>query len=152
MQNKQIGQELENYVSDQIIEKRMDDNSVRDGGSGAGLKEKRDITTNIKIGERTVGFECKNQKVPHIKDWWEQTEKLGQLNFEPVLIYSLKGEDLGEAKAVLYLDTLLELIKNQKTGSEIKQTSGIPQTEKWKVRGAITALKETLKVLEKYNR
>ena len=147
--NKTKGKALENYISDQIIEKGLDDRSIRDGGSGAGNREKRDINTSMLVLGRTAGIEAKNHKVPHIKDWWSQTQRLEQLGYEPILVYKLGGEGYGDTKAVIYLDTLLELIKGQ---NGAPTGSGIPSGDRWIVKKAIDTLKQVLKILEKYNK
>ncbi len=147
---KTKGKALENYVSDQIIEKGLDDRSIRDGGSGAGNREKRDINTAMIVLDRTAGIEVKNHKVPHIKDWWRQTQKLEQLGYEPMLVYKLGGEGYGDTKVVMYLDTVLELIRGQNGAPD--EHSGIPSGDKWIVKAAIDNLKKVLKILEKYNK
>lgn len=114
MNTRQKGMALSNYIADQIVAKGLDPKARADGGSGSGNREKADIATSLLILGRQVGIEAKNQKVIHIGDWWKQTQKLEVLNQEPVLVYKEFGESLENAKAVIYLDTLLELLKNQK--------------------------------------
>lgn len=147
---KQKGKQLENYVMEEIIKRGLDDRAIRDGASGASNKEKRDINTNMTLLGRLAGIECKNHAVPHIKDWWEQTQKLEQLEYEPILIYKLKGESLGDSKAVIYATTLLDLIKNQKEENDNIGT-GIQQGDKWIIKSGIELLKKILKVMEKYS-
>lgn len=144
---KQKGKELENYIADQIIAKGLDDRSIRDGGSGAGNREKRDINTSAQILGRTIGIEAKNHKTPHIKEWWKQTCELEQLGYEPVLVYKLGGEGLGDAKAVIYLDTLLELLKHQ-TNADL--STGVSDNDKWLIKKGVEVLKQIIKLLEKY--
>jgi len=60
---------------------------------------------------QNAGIEAKNQATLHIPDWWRQTKKLESLSKEPVLVFKIYGEPLGETKALIYLDTMLELIK-----------------------------------------
>jgi hypothetical protein len=143
--NKQKGKLLEDYVSKRFKEEGLDIEAERDGASGASNKDKRDIRTKCDINGRTLGIECKNQAVPHIKDWWEQTDKLGKLGYEPVLIYKLFGEPLGATKAVVYLDTLLELIAQQK-GEVIVSKQDDPKF-KWKIVNLKNAANEVLKEL-----
>jgi len=145
---KQKGKQLEDYTSDRIISKGLDDRSIRDGGSGAGNREKRDINTSVQILGRTIGIECKNYKVAHVKDWWKQACKLESLGYEPVVVYKLGGEGLGDTKAIIYLETLLDLIAGQNGAPEAG--SGIPSGDKWKVKQAIDTLKEVYKILDKY--
>ncbi len=144
---KQKGKLLENYITDEIIKRGLDDRAVRDGASGAGNREKRDVNTSMMILDRTAGIEAKNHKVPHIKDWWLQTQKLEKLGYEPILVYKLFGESLGDSKAVIYLSTLLDLLANK---NENNKNSGIPIKDKWIVKNAIEILKKLLKILEKY--
>jgi len=146
---KEKGKKLENWIQDEIVKRGLDDKAKRDGASGASKNEKRDVVTNIKILDREIGVEAKNHKVPHIKDWWLQTQKLESLGYEPVLIYKLFGESMGDSKAVIYTTTLLDLLANQKDSFE---QSGIPSGDKWKVRKSIQDLKSLLKVLEKYEK
>jgi len=146
---KQKGKLLENWVQDEIIKRGLDDRAKRDGASGAGNGEKRDVATSMMVLDRTSGIECKNHKVPHIKDWWTQTQKLEVLGYEPILIYKLFGEGLEASKAVIYTSTLLDLIASQPEYYESKE-SGIPQKDKWLVKKAVDILKQLLKVLEKY--
>jgi hypothetical protein len=147
---KEKGKKLENWVMSEIIKRGLDDRAVRDGASGASNKEKRDVNTNMTILGRLAGIECKNHKIPHIKDWWEQTQRLEQLEYEPVLIYKLFGESLEESKSVIYTTTLLDLIKNQKEDNDNIGT-GIAQSDKWIIKSGIELLKKILKVMEKYN-
>lgn len=107
---KQKGKLLEDYIADNIRTKGLDRNSRREGSSGAGNRDKRDIITKVQINGREIGFEVKNHKTPHIKEWWKQTEQLFELGFEPVLAYKLKGESLEETKVVLYLETFLDIL------------------------------------------
>ena len=146
---KQKGKALENHIMQEIIKRGLDDRCIRDGASGASNREKRDINTNMTILGRMAGIEAKNHAVPHIKDWWEQTQRLEQLEYEPILVYKLKGEGLGDSKAVVYLSTLLDLIKNQKEQNDNEGT-GIQQSDKWIIKTGIESLKKVLKVLEKF--
>ena len=111
---KQKGRLLENYLADQLRIKGLDQRARAENSSGAGNREKSDIWTSVKILDQNVGFECKNQKTLAIPDWWRQTKKLESLGREPVLVYKLPYEPLENSLCTIYLDTLLELIKNQK--------------------------------------
>lgn len=108
------GKILESYVADQIREKGIDEKAYRAHGSGSGNREKSDIWTSVMVNGRNVGIECKNQAALKIPEWWRQTIKLQSLDREPMLVFKLYGENLGEAKAILYLDTVLEMIKETK--------------------------------------
>lgn len=107
----QKGKILEKYVADLIREKGIDPKAYPAHGSGNTTSEKGDIWTSMMILGRNVGIECKNQKVVKIPDWWRQVEKLESLSREPVLVFKQYGEPLEATKAVIYLDTLLELVK-----------------------------------------
>lgn len=109
----QKGKLLEDYVADQIREKGLDPKAYRAHGSGNGNREKGDIWTSLMILGQNAGIECKNHKVLHIPEWWRQTRKLESLGREPVLVFKQFGEPMGESKVVIYLDTLLELLKDK---------------------------------------
>lgn len=111
MNTRQKGQILEKYVCDQIKSKGLDTHARPSFNSGATNTEKADIWTSLVILGQNIGIECKNQKTLHIPDWWRQTKKLESLGREPVLVFKEFGEGLGETKCVIYLDTLLELLK-----------------------------------------
>lgn len=142
---KQKGKLLEEYVSRRLKEEGLDMEAERDGASGASNRDKRDIKTKCDINGRTLGIECKNHAVPHIKDWWEQTDKLGKLGYEPVLIYKLFGEPLGSSKVVVYLDTFLEILSQQK-GEVVVSAQDDPKF-KWKIKKLKDAAQEVFKEL-----
>lgn len=114
MNTKQKGQILESYVCDQIRQKGIDLKAKPAFNSGATNTEKADVWTSMMILGQNAGIECKNQATIHILEWWRQTRKLESLSKEPVLVFKQIHEPLLETKCVVYLDTLLELIKNQK--------------------------------------
>ncbi len=146
----QKGKDLENYVCDQIIEKGLDDKAVRSAGSGSGTREKADINTKLVVLGQSVGIECKNQKTAKIKDWWKQTQKLETLGREPILVYKLGGESLGDTKAVVYLNTLLDLIKLANSGSFIEEKGDTEKDRKlkWKLNNLKSAIKQVEKELK----
>jgi hypothetical protein len=114
LNTRQKGKFLENYVADQIALKGLDPRARAEMSSGAGTREKSDIWTSMMILGQQVGFECKNHKTLHINDWWEQTKKLEKLSYEPILVFKVHQEQLGDTKIVMYLDTLLEMAKKIK--------------------------------------
>ncbi len=129
---RQKGMALSNYVADQIVSKGLDPKARADGGSGAGTREKADISTSLLILGNQIGIECKNHAKLHLSEWWTQTKKLETLGQEPVLVYKEFGEPMEGAKAVIYLDTLLELLKavqgtKRSFGSEIARDRAIEQ-------------------------
>ena len=107
------GKDLEEYVAQQIREKGIDLRAYRAHGSGNTTTEKADIYTSMMILGQNAGIECKNQNKLNIPDWWRQTQKLEKLGREPVLVFKLSYDPMGNTLAVIYLDTLLDLIKNQ---------------------------------------
>ena len=110
----QKGKLLEEHVALQLREKGIDPKAYRAHGSGNGTTEKADIWTSAMILGQNMGIECKNQSVVKIPEWWRQVKKLEGLGREPVLVFKQYGEPLGDSKAVIYLDTLLELMKENK--------------------------------------
>lgn len=106
----QKGKDLENYVADQIESKGLA-RASRSHGSGNGTREKSDIETGLQILGKNIGFECKNYANANVQEWWRQAQKLEALGREPVVVYKLKNEQYKKVKVILYLDTLLELIK-----------------------------------------
>lgn len=111
MNTRQKGQILEKWVCDQIRLKGIDSRVRPSFNSGATNTEKADIWTSMTVLGQNAGIECKNQATLHIPDWWKQTKKLEILGREPILVFKIYGEPLPETKAVVYLDTLLDLIK-----------------------------------------
>ena len=112
---KQKGRLLENYVADQIVEKGLDPKARANGDSGAGNRDKSDISTALMILGQNVGIECKNQHTLKIQEWWRQTKKLEKLQMEPILAFHIENEPFSETKVVIYLDTFLELLKELKS-------------------------------------
>src|SRR5690242_4965766 len=94
------GKLLEEYVAEQIRSKGIDPKAYRAHGSGNGNTEKADIWTSMMILGQNAGIECKNQAVIKLPEWWRQTRKLQSLSREPVLVFKIYGEALGETKAV----------------------------------------------------
>lgn len=143
---KQKGKALEDYVCQRFKELGLDVEAERDGASGASNRDKRDIKTKCQINGRTLGIECKNHAVPHIKDWWEQAKKLQVSNYEPILAYKLFGEPLGETKIVIYLDTFLELLIKQQGELTVYKESD-PKL-KYKIANLKRAVQEIFKELD----
>ena len=111
----QKGKILERYVADQIRAKGIDLKAYPSHGSGSSPTEKGDIWTSMMVLGQNAGIECKNHKTLHIPDWWAQTKKLEKLSREPILVYKIHNAPMGDTLCTVYLDTLLDLIKNQKT-------------------------------------
>lgn len=110
----QKGKILEKYVADQIRLKGIDLRAYPAHGSGNTNTEKGDIWTSMSLLGQNAGIECKNHKTLHIPEWWLQVRKLESLGREPILVYKINNAPLGDTLCTIYLDTLLELIKNQK--------------------------------------
>lgn len=107
----QKGKNLENYVCEQLISKGLDLRARRAYGSGNGNGCKADIDTSTVILGLPMGIECKHMDKLNVPDAWRQTCKLVSLGFEPVLVIKQTADDYGDTKAVIYLDTLLEMLK-----------------------------------------
>ena len=115
------GKLLEDYVADQIREKGLDSKAYPAHGSGNTTREKSDIWTSMMILGQNVGIECKNQKTLAIPEWWRQVRKLESLAREPVLVFKIHHAPLGDTLATIYLDTLLELVKeNEELKEKLK--------------------------------
>ncbi len=110
----QKGKLLEKYVADQIREKGIDPRAYPSHGSGSSPTEKGDIWTSMMILGQNAGIECKNHKHLAIPEWWLQVRKLQSLGREPVLVYKIHNAPMGDTLCTIYLDTFLDLIKNQK--------------------------------------
>ena len=144
--SKQKGKALESYTADRIRERGLDSRVIRDGASGAGNREKRDVATSVQINGKELGIECKNHKIPHIKDWWKQTEKLEEYGFEPVLVYKLGGESMEETKVVIRLSTFIDILAKLN-----KPTITEPNKEfEWDIVGLQNAIKKVRKHLNKH--
>jgi len=145
---KAKGKLLENYVADQIREKGIDPRAVRDGASGAGNREKGDIVTSMMILDQNAGIEVKNQKVISIPSWWRQTCKLESLGREPMLVFKENQKPVEDTLCVMYLDTVLELIKRHGKTTEIEVVKEYPRETVWLINTVISALKKLQKALE----
>ncbi len=111
MNTRSKGQIVEKYVCDQIRAKGIDLRVRPSFNSGATNTEKADIWTSMMILGQNVGIECKNQKTLAIPDWWRQVRKLESLGREPVLVFKIHNAPLGDTLATVYLNTLLEMVK-----------------------------------------
>lgn len=125
---KAKGKELEEHVAIRLRATGLDITAERNGDSGAGNKEKGDIKTNLTIGEAHAHIECKNHARPSIGDWWKQAKDTAAMTHsEPILIFKLGGERYDDAKAVISLETLIDLIKAAQ-GIEITTSVDITPT------------------------
>lgn len=147
------GKMLEEYVCEQLREKGLDVKAYRSHGSGNGTTEKADIWTSLTLLGQNAGFECKNHKTIHIKEWWNQTKKLESLGREPILVYRIQGQNMGDTLCTVYLDTLLELIKASYTPQNAPQSTKqlIPsQSTNREFDYAISQLKVALSKVQKH--
>lgn len=144
------GKLLENFIVDKLIKSGLDTSASRAIGSGSGNREKRDIQTKVMIGERTLGIEAKNHKVPHIKEWWDQTFKLDKLGYFPALMFKLEREQYEDTKVVININDFIDLLLRA-SGKEIVKDDDIhiAKEDKWIVKRALTQLKELDKILSK---
>ncbi len=108
---KAKGKLLEAYCAEQIRIKGIDPRAYPSHGSGSSPTEKGDIWTSMMILGQNAGIECKNHATLCIPDWWRQTRKLESLGREPVLVFKMTNEQWGDTKAIIYYDSLLELVK-----------------------------------------
>lgn len=107
----QKGKDLESYICEQLIEKKLDARARRSYGSGNGNGIKADIDTSVTILGRTMGIEAKHQDAIQLHEALKQTDKLNSLGYEPVLVFKRTQDRYESTRAVIYLDTLLELMK-----------------------------------------
>lgn len=111
---REIGLALETYICEQLREKGLDLRAKPSFNSGATTSDKSDIYTSAMFLNQNIGIEAKHQATFCIPEWWKQTQKLVSLHREPVLVFKHPLEPFGETKALLYLDSLLELLKENK--------------------------------------
>lgn len=114
MNTRQKGQLLEKHVCEQIKAKGIDLHARPSYNSGATNTEKADIWTSMMILGQNAGIECKNHKTLAIPDWWKQVRKLESLGREPVLVFKIHNAPMGDTLATVYLDTLLEMVKENR--------------------------------------
>lgn len=110
--NIEIGAELENHVAQQIRAVGLDPKARRNPDSGSGNREKADIDTSLQILGERVHIECKNWARHGMAEWLRHAEYGSSMTHgTPLLVYKLRKQRLHEARAIIGLDTLLELIK-----------------------------------------
>jgi Holliday junction resolvase len=148
---KAKGKLLEDHVAKEIRERGIDPRAARDGASGASNREKADVGAVILFdeGQRSIGIECKNYAKAHVQDWWRQAEKLCDVGYtDPVVVYKLKGEKYTDAKAIVRLDTLLDLIVLAGDPRESEYTSKDNNKLKWALRALKEAINKVIKLLD----
>jgi hypothetical protein len=107
----QKGKDLENHICEQLKAKGIDLHARRSYGSGNSNGIKADIDTRATLMGLAVGFEAKHMDKLNVPDAWRQTLKLQDIGYEPVLVIKQTADRYENTKAVIYLDTLLEIIK-----------------------------------------
>lgn len=140
---------LPKYVVEEIRKRGLDDRAYARGDSGAGNKEKTDITTSMLVLGQPPGMECKRAKAYKMSEWWPQTRKLESLGYDPTLIYKLDNERFESTKVVIYLSTYLDLAK-EALGIEVTQSIETPKVRKalHYVENAKLSLRSAAKELE----
>ena len=107
-----IGAELEEYVAGRLRTLGIDPTAKRNPDSGSGNREKADIETNLQILGQNVHIECKNWARHGMASWLEHTQHASSMTHGlPILIYKLRRDSLHQARAIIDLETFLELIK-----------------------------------------
>lgn len=142
---KAKGKLLENYVADLIKSKGLDSKAHRDGASGAGNREKADISTSLTILGRQAMFECKNQKTIKMVEWWKQVDNECKSGGEPLLVTKYDREPLEASKITLYLETFLDLVVR---ASEPKSQENASKELKWHLEQIKRDAQKTLKLLK----
>ena len=141
---KRKGAILEDFVADRLVETGLDPRAKRDGASGAGTREKGDVSTAVAINGRNLGIECKNHKNVAIPEWWKQTKKLEELGREPILVFKMNREPLEGSLVCIYFETLLELLSGN--AEELKSITEKPEIQ-YKAKRAKEAINDLIKVL-----
>ncbi|MCK4500898.1 hypothetical protein KAU11_10390 [Candidatus Babeliales bacterium] len=149
---KAKGQALENFVADRLVDKGIDHRAKRDGASGAGNREKADVSTSMQICGENVHIECKNHAKASIKEWWRQTVEGSEMTHtEPLLVYKLGGEGVNQndVKIVMRLETLLELVLDAE-GMETEKviTVGESKSLRYKGESLVRCIREYAKELQ----
>ncbi len=143
----QKGKDLENYLADQLRVLGLDTRAARSHGSGNGNREKADIWTSAMILGQNAGFECKHCSTISLPEWWRQAKKLESLGREPILVIKHTNDRYEDTKAVIYLDTLLRLMRA--ADQDASSITAVP-AENWEkkraIANAVRANRELLKV------
>jgi len=120
--NIAIGAELEEHVAGEIRRRGLDPNARRNPDSGSGNKEKADIDTNLEILGEHAHIECKNWSQHGMAAWIAHTEHGASMGHAlPILIYKLRRDSMSKARAIVPLETFLQLLVEAQ-GIEVKKT------------------------------
>lgn len=120
-ENIAIGAELEEHVAAELRKLGLDPRARRNPDSGSGNKEKADIDTDLSILGEHAHIECKNWSRHGMAAWIEHTEYGAGLHAMPVLVYKLRKDGMGKARAILPLYALLGLLVEAQ-GIQVKRT------------------------------
>jgi len=148
------GKELEDMVADLLVSKGLDSKARRDNASGAGTREKGDISTSAMLLGKNLGIECKNHESLHLPEWWRQVEKLEVLGREPILICKLPKRKPNIYLVSIYLDTFMDmLVALQGKDDTISNVVENYQYDKVNILNSIKYIKGLLTKLESdYNK
>lgn len=109
--NIAIGAELENHVAAELRRTGLDPRARRNPDSGSGNREKADIDTNLEIQGLHAHIECKNWTRHGMAAWIQHAEYgAGMGHALPVLIYKLRRDGMHKARAIIPLETFIELL------------------------------------------
>ena len=145
---KTKGHIVEDWIADQIVAKGIDLKARRDGGSGAGNREKADISTSMMILGQGVGIEAKNHKVVKMQEWWKQAEKLEVLGLIPILAFKLHRDSIENTLVTLKLDTFLDLVVEANGEKQVIEKTVDSRSLQYKMERARQAVKELVKELD----
>lgn len=121
-ENIAVGAELELHVAAELRRTGLDPKARRNPDSGSGNREKADIDTNLEILGEHAHIECKNWTRHGMSAWIEHTEYgAGMGHATPILIYKLRRDHMGKARAIIPLDTFIGLMV-QAHGVKVQRT------------------------------
>lgn len=109
--NVKVGAELEEHVARELRVLGLDPKARRNPDSGSGNREKADIDTSLEILGEHAHIECKNWTRHGMAAWIDHTEYGASMGHAlPVLIYKLRRDGMNKARAIIPLETLLQLL------------------------------------------
>lgn len=133
---KKKGNHFENFVANYFT-----DNGIkmsRDSASGAGTREKGDISNS-----QNFHLECKSVKRINLLEVWNKAKvECEKTHNEPVLAIRFDNMPEGEFLITISNDHFLELLTGGQTIPELSKEN------KWKVQKAIQACKDLLKAYD----
>ncbi len=144
----QKGKDLENYVAESLQSKGLDLRAKRSAGSGNGNREKADLDCALMILNQNVGIECKHVDTLKLEESWRQAQKLESLGREPLLVFKWTSDKYQDTKVVMYLETLLELVKQAQGVKVVREVDTTSQGMRNKLQRALYAIKDLVKEIE----